>query len=347
MGEGGMDYIPIIHAVNKEPRTVFPSRLCPCNSGSTNFISDVLPLTVNKPTFESFAEWAKASLGLDIADKALETWTKTNVESARSQIQQHQIISSIESFIAKNQASSKRSSINVVGQDLQLHSKSYASIISKLYRSNILNNRRFPTPPKGGWIKPQNMFGRLNDLVRSRIVCRHINEPAKIAQEILALAQAVDMKASGRAQTKDEGYYAHHIYLTIPIRIVDQSWNEQEESVRYEIQITTEMQNMLYELTHRFYDAERHSSPKDPDSWKWDYRSARFSASYLSHTLHMVEGMILQLYEDIERDSATDALNATKDTTKLLASRDVTITDSLMHIATVARPEDMPGAEEE
>jgi hypothetical protein len=68
------------------------------------------------------------------------------------------------------------------------------------------------------------------------------------------------------------------------------------------------MQNMLYELTHTFYDKERHVVPKDPHSWKWDYRSARFSASYLSHTLHLVEGMILQLYEDIEREKRAESL---------------------------------------
>jgi len=158
------------------------------------------------------------------------------------------------------------------------------------------------------------MFGKINDLVRSKIVCRHINEPAIIAQEILKLAQGVNLKASGRAQTKDEGYYAHHGYISVPVSLVNRAWQEFEESVRFEIQITTEMQNMLYELTHTFYDKERHIVPKDPHSWKWDYRSARFSASYLSHTLHLVEGMILQLYEDIEREkhAGSGAANETE-----------------------------------
>jgi ppGpp synthetase/RelA/SpoT-type nucleotidyltranferase len=262
----------------------------------------------DKPPFSEFGDWAKINLGFDIEDKAVQIWTKTNVEGARSQIQQHPIVALVEKFIAENQASSQRSTINVVGRDLQLHSKSYQSILSKLYRTNVLNNRKFAVPPRGGWIKPQNMFGKLNDLVRSKIVCRHINEPAMIAQEILKLAQGANLKASGRAQTKDEGYYAHHIYLTVPARIVDQQWQEFDESVRLEIQITTEMQNMLYELTHTFYDKERHVVPKDPHSWKWDYRSARFSASYLSHTLHLVEGMILQLYEDIEREKRAESL---------------------------------------
>ena len=91
------------------------------------------------------------------------------------------------------------------------------------------------------------------------------------------------------------------------MHLVDQSWQQFGEAVLLEIQITTEMQHMLYELTHRFYDRERNLSPKDPHSWKWDYRSARFSASYLSHTLHLLEGMILQLYEDTDEQSAQQA----------------------------------------
>jgi ppGpp synthetase/RelA/SpoT-type nucleotidyltranferase len=145
------------------------------------------------------------------------------------------------------------------------------------------------------------MFGRVNDLVRSTIVCRHIDEPAKIAQQITTKAASLGLKASSRAQTKDEGYYAHHVYVSIPTNLMDQSWQEFGEAVLLEIQVTTQMQHMLYELTHRFYDRERNLPPRDDaGSWKWDYRSARFSASYLSHTLHLLEGMILQLYEDTE-----------------------------------------------
>jgi ppGpp synthetase/RelA/SpoT-type nucleotidyltranferase len=254
-----------------------------------------------KPEFEAFAAFAKETLNFDIVDKSLQNWINTNIGTARSQIQQHDIVSFIEELVAKHQATSTRLPVNIVSRDFQLHVKSYESIVSKLYRANVLNNPRFHGPPKRGWITPRNMFGRINDLVRSTIVCRHIDEPAKIAQQITAKAVALGLKASSRAQTKDEGYYAHHVYVSVPTNLMDQNWKEFGEAVVLEIQVTTEMQHMLYELTHRFYDKERNLAPKDdPSSWKWDYRSARFSASYLSHTLHLLEGMILQLYEDTE-----------------------------------------------
>lgn len=257
-------------------------------------------MTAARPTFEEFGAFCKGTLGFDIDDRKLQTWITTNIETARSQIQQHEFVAFAEELVAKYQVTSHRLPINIVSRDFQLFVKSYPSIISKLFRQNVLSNRRFPQPLKGGWIGPRNMFGRINDLVRSTIVCRHIDEPAKIAQEILKKTSTLGLKASARAQTKDEGYYAHHVYVSIPVSLVDEDWQQFSETLLLEIQITTEMQHMLYELTHRFYDRERNQSPKDPHSWKWDYRSARFSASYLSHTLHLLEGMILQLYEDTE-----------------------------------------------
>lgn len=258
-------------------------------------------MIIKKPTFEEFGAFSKSTLKFDIDDRSLQNWINTNIETARSQIQQHDIVTFIEELVAKHQATSHRLPVNVVSRDFQLHVKSYSSIVSKLYRANVLNNPRFDRSPKKGWVTPRNMFGRINDLVRSTIVCRHIDEPAKIAQQITTKAVSLGLKASSRAQTKDEGYYAHHVYVSIPTNLMDQGWQEFAEAVLLEIQVTTEMQHMLYELTHRFYDKERNLAPKDDaGSWKWDYRSARFSASYLSHTLHLLEGMILQLYEDTE-----------------------------------------------
>jgi ppGpp synthetase/RelA/SpoT-type nucleotidyltranferase len=258
-------------------------------------------MTTKKPIFEDFAEFSRSALKFDVEDKSLQNWINTNIETARSRIQQHDIVTFLEDLVASNQASLHRLPINIVSRDFQLYVKGYSSIVSKLYRANVLHNRRFEKPPKGGWITPDNMFGKINDLVRSTIVCRYIDEPAKIAQQIMAKAAALGLKASSRAQTKDEGYYAHHVYVSIPTSLMNREWQEFSVPVVLEIQITTEMQHMLYELTHRFYDKERNLAPNDDEgSWKWDYRSARFSASYLSHTLHMLEGMILQLYEDTE-----------------------------------------------
>lgn len=258
-----------------------------------------------KPTFEEFNDWAKGELGFDPEDKTVQNWVGLNVASVRASVEKHGIVTRIAEFIGKNQAATRRANVNIVGTEFRVHEKSYSSILSKLYRLNVLENRKFPLAPKGGWIKPETIFGELNDLVRSTIVCRHINEPAIIAQKILGFAEEEGLKASSTAQTKEEGYYAYHVYIGIPVNLMDRAWTAFDQAVSFEIQITTEMQHMLYELTHTFYDRERHKVFKDRNSWKWDYRSARFSASYLSHTLHLLEGLILQLHEEIESGEPT------------------------------------------
>ena len=67
----------------------------------------------------------------------------------------------------------------------------------------------------------------------------------------------------------------------------------------FEIQITTEMQYILHGLTHIFYEKERHQESTRDEAWKWKYNTSRFAASYISHSLHLLEGMILRLYEDV------------------------------------------------
>lgn len=172
-----------------------------------------------KPTFEQFTDWAKGNLGFDPSDRAIQNWVDANVISARSQLQQHVIASRIQNFIETNQAADKRKPINIVGNELQLHIKSYSSILSKLYRQNVIQNNRFPDSPKRGWITPRNMYGRVNDLVRSKIVCRHIDEPERIAKQILVLCAEENLRANGAAQTRDDGYYAYHLYIRLPMSL--------------------------------------------------------------------------------------------------------------------------------
>ena len=68
-----------------------------------------------------------------------------------------------------------------MSRDFQLYVKSYPSIVSKLYRMNVLTNGRFDKPPKRGWITPRNCSGGSGTL--SLYVRRRIDEPAKVADD--------------------------------------------------------------------------------------------------------------------------------------------------------------------
>ena len=187
-----------------------------------------------------------------------------------------------------------------------MNTKSFESVVSKLFRANFLENKNFPNPPDDGWIDSSNLFDRMNDLVRTVVTCRLFNEPQQISEAVTEIARACGLTSSIKSQARDVGYYAYHVYVRIPTNLVDQEWKEFEANVQFELQVTTEMQYLLYDLTHRFYEKERHEKAEPQASWKWDHKSPRFSASYISHSLHLLEGLIQRLYEDAKTDLSID-----------------------------------------
>ena len=75
------------------------------------------------------------------------------------------------------------------------------------------------------------------------------------------------------------------------------------KDVQAEIQVTTQLQEILRDLTHPFYKVRRLGVPTDIHAERWKYDSSHFRASYLGHTLHLVEAMIVQLRDDAERST--------------------------------------------
>jgi ppGpp synthetase/RelA/SpoT-type nucleotidyltranferase len=101
------------------------------------------------------------------------------------------------------------------------------------------------------------------------------------------------------SQERDDGYYAYHVYVSFPAKIFDVEWNKEDVQVEAEIQITTQLQEVLKDLTHKFYEKQRISLDKDTSKWKWDFASSRFKVGYLSHTLHLLESIILESRERV------------------------------------------------
>lgn len=62
-----------------------------------------------------------------------------------------------------------------------------------------------------------------------------------------------------------------------------------------EVQLTTQLQEVLYDLTHGLYEELRIKIEEPIAPWQWDYSSPRFKPSYMGHTLHMLEAIILEV----------------------------------------------------
>ncbi|MEJ6480618.1 hypothetical protein N0Y54_04590 [Nostoc punctiforme UO1] len=268
-----------------------------------------------KISLEEYKEWAKHNLSSDFNDPRIERLYETNISNIYNAIVQHKffVFFSTQASIWKTEYSQKTSSeLFMNSHEVKMVTKPYLSAIEKTYRLNILWNKNFPELPKNGWINHQNMFTQFNDLVRCTLVCRFIDGPGFVANRIIEYAKFHKLKYRKYSQERDEGYYAYHVYVSFPAKIYDIDWNAEDINIEAEIQITTQLQEVLKELTHKFYEKQRISQDKDTSKWKWDFSSSRFKVGYLSHTLHLLESIILEsrekvlegcLIDDVEEDN--------------------------------------------
>lgn len=187
-------------------------------------------------------------------------------------------------------------------ESLQLLAKPYKSLINKSFRKNILQNDNFPDEPINGWISPDNWFTKINDLIRTTITVRYLDGVKFIVDKIQALSQKHDYVFLVDYEAREEGYYAAHITTKGKFIIVDNEWKENEVLFPVEIQVTTQLQEVIKGLLRKMYEETRISSDNEKEvKWQWDYKSLEFSSNYLGHILHYVEGMILEVRDKQKR----------------------------------------------
>jgi len=105
----------------------------------------------------------------------------------------------------------------------------------------------------------------------------------------------MELSASIRSLENDDGYYAVHLYVEIPVTIIQPDWTQVQINVKVEIQLATRLQQVLRELSHKVYAERRLEANPDKKSWKWDFSSPQFMAGYLGHSLHLIEGLLINL----------------------------------------------------
>jgi len=189
--------------------------------------------------------------------------------------------------------------------EIELKLKPWESFLSRTWRENCLKNDAWPQPPVGGWYAPDCWFERLWDIVRTRLVVRYLDGVQFLASHLTDLAEEMGVEARLKTHAQDEGYYAMHVVVTQPFEVQTLNFEEVEQrSSGIEIQLTTELQETIGMLTHGYFE-QRREEREDPDQkWQWDYRSPEFTPYYLGHLLHYLEGMIMQVREDLPRDGA-------------------------------------------
>lgn len=187
--------------------------------------------------------------------------------------------------------------------EIKLDLKSFDSFISKTFRKNILVNEEWPNPPASGWLLPPVWFTQVRDVVRSYVVAKYLDGVSFLVDHVSDLAREFDVGFDSQFEAKDEGYYAAHIYIQDRFEIPTMEWATERRALWVELQVTTQLQEVIRKLTHRHYAATREAVNVPDMKWQWDYRSDRFTANYLGHILHYVEGMIMEVRQQEERFS--------------------------------------------
>lgn len=249
-----------------------------------------------KPTNPTeFKEWLKTELGHNV-DTNYQYYYDTVIKSLKTDFEKSKYWATILSELPEindKYFSSKGVHLLIPINLPEIHTKSLDSLVIKAFRKNILNNKNFPEAPTTGWITPDNWFDSINDIVRTTITVKYLDGVEFLIDELEKLSEGYQFSSSFEA--REEGYYAAHSEISFPFSIPNTNFKPVDISINIEIQVTTQIQEVIKTLLHKHYEENREITiPKDY-KWQWDYNCPEFASNYLGHIIHYVEGMIVDI----------------------------------------------------
>lgn len=253
---------------------------------------------MKKPQNEKeFIEWLKEELHISIDDRYrfyYETITKQLKTDFENSVFWNKVMSELieinDKYLVK-----KGVHLLIPTNRPIIFIKPLDSLIIKVYRKNILNNDNFPAPPINGWITPENWLTQINDIIRTTLTVKYLDGVPFIINEIDTIAKEQNLKFGSSFEAREEGYYAAHGGVMHKFSIPDQNFSPTSIEMNIEIQVTTQIQEIIKTLLHKHYEEKRKVElPKDY-KWQWDYKCPEFIPNYLGHIVHYVEGMIIEI----------------------------------------------------
>lgn len=174
--------------------------------------------------------------------------------------------------------------------------KPFASFLLKTYRKNVLLNNNWPKEPQDGWILPSNWYSKIDDIVRTLIEVKYLDGVEFMIEKIRTFCKERGSECLVFMEAREEGYYAAHLYMRRSFEVPRMTWDTEKVDVSVELQLTTQLQEVIRKLLHTYYeDVRRRARLREDVKWQWNYKSAEFAANYLGHILHYVEGMIMEV----------------------------------------------------
>jgi hypothetical protein len=263
-----------------------------------------MPRRKHPTTIDEYTSWAKETLDVDFNSDYNRKTYDLNVTYVHNEASNHAFFRGIDKFLEDSQEDylkKKKAALFMAKPTVILDKKPYESVVNKSFRYNVIWNTQFPSVPTYDWVAPDewltpdNWFSRINDSVRTTIVCKYIDGPRFLTERLTKYATECKLASRYRSQQRDDGYYAYHFYIKIPVSMIDKDKEVVNVNVDIEIQLTTQLQEVLRQIAHLYYEDMRIGKSSDPSSWKWEFGSNRFRAGYLGHTLHLLEAIILDI----------------------------------------------------
>ncbi len=131
--------------------------------------------------------------------------------------------------------------------------------------------------------------------MRTLIRVKYLDGVEFIVNKITSLCECNMNSIECVFEARNEGYYAAHLYTKDEFEIMGINWKPQKVTGTIEIQITTQLQELIRTLLHKHYEHRRLLPSGSVDLWQWNYNSDEFATNYLGHILHYVEGMIMEI----------------------------------------------------
>lgn len=171
--------------------------------------------------------------------------------------------------------------------------KTFASFLDKTFRRNFIKPSADPTTAQ--WFDPDQWYEGIDDVVRTRFVVKYLDGVETFTAALGQLCEKHGRKYRSEFKCSDFGYYAAHFYLIESIDVPLLTGTIKTLRMWIELQVTTQLQEVLLTSLHKLYEKTRSTYAKDDVPWQWRYREDEFFTNYLGHMLHNIEGMIMEV----------------------------------------------------
>lgn len=179
----------------------------------------------------------------------------------------------------------------------QILRKPYGSFLDKTFRHSFVK----PLAPGTGSLGSENIphpseyYGKMDDVLRTLVVVKFLDGVEFLIRKLDALCNACSVKRTVEYKNNDQGYFATHYYFEIPVVTNLPNGSSFNKAMQFEIQITTQLQEVLRRFLHFEYERNRSIKQESMAPWQWRYREHEFFSNYLGHMLRSIEGQIMDV----------------------------------------------------